>query len=338
MSIGRTPPQIQAIHGIIQQVMQEFQPHKVEKMIWKDDEKMSYFDIMVYPLIIDETEGAVIRVDDVTERVHLEEMMIQTEKMTSLGGLAAGMAHEINNPLGIILQGIQNTLRRFSADHVKNRETALRCGIDLEQLNMYLEQRNILQYLNGMREAALRASKIVKNMLSFSRPGSSVKTLTNIHHLLDATIDLAASDYDLSKKYDFRHIEIIRRYDPALPEIPCVLTEIEQMFLNLLKNAAQAIAERQASECHPHIIITTSQEGRWATVSIEDNGVGLVDPSRKHLFEPFYTTKTVGDGTGLGLSVSYFIITNNHQGKISVDSEVGKGTKFTIQLPINDYK
>ena len=329
-------PQLQSIHDTIQQVMQKFQPHKVEKMVWKDGEKMLYFDIIVYPLITDELEGAVIRVDDVTERVHLEEMMIQTEKMTSLGGLAAGMAHEINNPLGIILQSIQNTLRRFSADHAKNREAALRCGIDLERLNMYLEQRNILQYLNGMREAALRASKIVKNMLSFSRPGPSSKTVTDLHQLLDATIELAANDYDLSKKYDFRHIEIIRQYDPALPEIPCVITEIEQVFLNLLKNAAQAIAERRDPEYLPHILITTSQEDRWAVVSIEDNGIGIVDPSRKHLFEPFYTTKTVGDGTGLGLSVSYFIITNNHQGKISVDSEVGKGTTFTIHLPLGE--
>lgn len=326
-------PQFRPIYDTTQHVMQALQPHKVEKMPWKDGEERAYFDIMVYPLITDEVEGAVIRIDDVTDRVHLEERMIQTEKMTSLGGLAAGMAHEINNPLGIILQSIQNTFRRLAVDHTKNQEVALHCGLDLEHLQRYLEQRNILQYLDGIREAALRASKIVKNMLSFSRPGPSLKTLTNLHHILDATIDLAANDYDLKKKYDFRHIEIIRRYDPTLPEIPCVITEIEQVFLNLLKNAAQAISERHEAHHLPQIIITTSQEARWITVSIEDNGIGIVDTSRKHLFDPFYTTKTVGDGAGLGLSVSYFIITNNHQGKIAVESEIGKGTKFTIHLP-----
>lgn len=329
-------PQLRPIRETIQQVMRELQPRKMEKMLWKNDEKKVYFDIMVYPLMTDEIQGAVIRVDDVTERVHLEEMMIQTEKMRSLGGLAAGMAHEINNPLGIILQGIQNLLRRISEDHAKNQEVALQYGLDLKRLHLYLEQRNILQYIEGMQDAALRASKIVKNMLSFSRFSSSSKTLTDIHRLLDATIDLAASDYDLKKKYDFRHIEIIRRYDATLPQIPCVITEIEQVFLNLLKNAAQAIAEQHTLARHPQIIITTYHEERWAVVSIEDNGIGIVDPSRQHLFEPFYTTKTVGDGTGLGLSVSYFIITNNHQGKISVDSEVGRGTKFTIHLPIGE--
>ncbi|MDM8526288.1 ATP-binding protein [Desulfococcaceae bacterium HSG8] len=311
----------------------DLKPYKAEKQIRRKQDETCFEDIMIYPLVADGVEGAVIRIDDVTSRVRIEEMMIQTEKMMSVGGLAAGMAHEINNPLGAILQGVQNTLRRLSPEISANISTARECGTDLETVCNYLEKRRILKYLNGIREAGNRAARIVTNMLNFSRQSETNMSPSDINNLLDNTIELAANDYDLKKKYDFRYVEIIREYDPELPYIPCISTEIEQVILNLVKNSAQAMAEIKEKTEPPRITLRTKKEGKYAQIEVQDNGPGMNEKIRTRVFEPFYTTKRVGVGTGLGLSVSYFIITSNHKGTISVESEPGRGAKFIIRLP-----
>jgi signal transduction histidine kinase len=251
-----------------------------------------------------------------------------------VGGLAAGMAHEINNPLGAILQGVQNALRRLSAELEANIHIAEECGTDLETIRSYLEKRGIFRYLNGVRESGLRAARIVSNMLNFSRQSATDMSLADINKLLDNTVELATSDYDLKKKYDFRQIQIIREYDAELPRTPCIPTEIEQVVLNLLRNSAQAMAEIKERTAAPVIILRTRKTSEYLLIEVEDNGPGMEEKIRTRIFEPFFTTKTVGVGTGLGLSVSYFIITNNHKGSIAVESEFGKGTKFIIRLPL----
>lgn len=271
------------------------------------------------------------------KRRRLEQMMVESEKMLFLGGLAAGTAHEITNPLGIILQGVQNIQRRFSSELDKNEIVAKECNTELEQIRQYLARRHIFQYLEGIREAGLRASNIVSSMLQFSRRSKPEMICSDLHHILEKSIELAAYDYDLKKQYDFGHIQILRVYDSALPQILCRVTEIEQVFLNLLKNAAQAIAEREKQPGYiPRIGIRTYKEGHYAVVTIEDNGKGMDRNTLLHIFKPFYTTKAPGEGTGLGLSVSYFIITNHHHGNISVSSTPGIGTIFTIHLLLHD--
>jgi PAS domain S-box-containing protein len=327
-------PQLSEDMENVRQAIRARQTQKNEKILREIDGETYYWDITTYPLIINGAEGAVIRVDNVTDRVHLEEMMIQAEKMVSVGGLAAGMAHEINNPLGIILQSIQNTWRRFSLELKKNQEIAEECGTNLTQIHDYLEKRNIFQYLQGIHDAGLRASKIVANMLSFSRRSESEMAPADINQLLETALELALNDYDLKKKYDFRHINIIRDYDETLTDVPCTATEIEQVVLNLLKNSAQAFVEKKKERDEPQIKITTHREPEYARIDIEDNGPGMDGKTRRRIFEPFYTTKPVGTGIGLGLSVSYFIIVTHHKGEIHIDSKPGKGTKFTIQLPL----
>jgi signal transduction histidine kinase len=140
--------------------------------------------------------------------------------------------------------------------------------------------------------------------------------------------------YDFKNKYDFQRFNIIREYDPFLPKIPCAQNQIQQVILNLLTNAAQAISEQNGQEEEPKIILRTIRDNDMARVEIEDNGPGMLESIRKRVFEPFFTTKAVGVGTGLGLSVSYFIITEHHNGTMSVESEPGKGAKFTICLPL----
>ena len=144
---------------------------------------------------------------------------------------------------------------------------------------------------------------------------------------------LAASDYDLKKKYDFRRIKVIRDYCLDLAQVPCVATEIEQVILNLLRNAAQAMAEKEAGGEVPTITLRLRQQDGMARIEVEDNGPGMTPQVLKRVFEPFYTTKGIGAGTGLGLSVSYFIVTNNHGGTMEVRSNYGKGTNFVICLP-----
>jgi PAS domain S-box-containing protein len=294
--------------------------------------ELHYADVMVYPLMADGASGAVIRVDDVTARVRIESMMVQTEKMLSVGGLAAGMAHEINNPLGAILQGSQNIQRRLAPDLPQNRAAAEAVGIDLHQINRYLEARNIPRFLEGIREAGTRAAKIVTDMLSFSRRSESRFFPVDLEELLETVLRLAASDYDLKKRYDFKRIAIERHYDPTLRLLYCDKTEIEQVILNLLKNAAQAMAEDETPA--PTITLRTRRDAGYGLIEVIDNGPGMDEKTLKRVFEPFFTTKELGVGTGLGLSVSYFIITEQHHGRLSVTSKPGQGACFSIRLPL----
>jgi len=288
-------------------------------------------DVVIYPVEVNGTRGAVIRIDDVTERVRIEQMMVQTEKMMSLGGMAAGMAHEINNPLSAILQGAQNIIRRLSPLLPANRRAAIAVGINLEHLGQYLVTREITQFLTSIQAAATRATSIVADMLAFSRCSEAHFAPFDITDILETVVRLAASDYDLRRHYDFRRIEIIRDYDSELPRVPCDRTEIEQVFLNLIKNAAQALLEVSP----PHrITLRTRCEDGYARIEVADTGSGMDDLTRIKVFEPFFTTKPVGVGTGLGLSVSYFIVTEQHRGTVSVTSESGRGTTFTVRLPL----
>ena len=333
-SFGDVFPQLESQLEKIQQSIEQCQPMKSANLITNVDKESHYSDVMVYPLIANGVRGAVIRIDDVTAKVRMEEMMVQTEKMLSVGGLAAGMAHEINNPLGAILQGCQNIVRRLSVELPKNREIAGETGVDLQRLHAYLEARGILQFIKDIREAGSRAAKIVADMLAFSRRSEMSFAPTDLPELLDTSARLAGSDYDLKKRNDFRQIEIVREYDPALGDVLCDKTEIEQVILNLLKNAAHAMADNPSQESHRIILRTVKEEG-FARIEVIDNGPGMDELTRKRVFEPFFTTKEVGLGTGLGLSVSYFIISEQHKGSMTVESSPGKGARFIIRLPLD---
>jgi PAS domain S-box-containing protein len=326
-------PQLETQQEKVREAVQQRRSVRAERLAAEHDGEVRYSDVVIYPLIANGATGAVIRVDDVTNRVRIEQMMVQTEKMMSVGGLAAGMAHEINNPLSGILQGCQNLARRLSADLPANQAVATELGLHLAQVRRYLEQRGILDFLNGMQGAALRASGIVADMLAFSRRSAADFEPAQLDEMLDTVLRLADSDYDLKKKYDFRQIEVARDYDRDLPPVYCNRTEIEQVFLNVIKNAAQALAGRVTPRSR--ITLRTCKDEEFAQVEIADNGPGIDEAIRGRVFEPFFTTKPVGIGTGLGLSVSYFIITERHHGTISVTSAPGAGSCFIIRLPLS---
>ncbi|MFP5223273.1 MAG: PAS domain S-box protein [Acidobacteriota bacterium] len=275
-------------------------------------------------------------VRDVTERRRLMNIMIQNEKMMSVGGLAAGMAHEINNPLSGILQGAQVLAKRLTLDSAPSLKAAQDLGIDPERLAAFLEVRAIPHMINTIRESAIRAAQIVASMLEFSRRSDTAKAPANVNALLDKAVELAATDYDLKKKFDFRRILIEREYQPDLPPVPCNTVQIQQVLLNLLGNAAHAMGDRPQDSPPPRIVLRSALEGGMVRIEVEDNGPGLDDATQRRIFEPFFTTKAAGEGTGLGLSLSYFIIVNNHGGSIGVVSTPGMGSRFTIRLPLRD--
>ncbi|MFC1748901.1 PocR ligand-binding domain-containing protein [Pseudomonadota bacterium] len=270
---------------------------------------------------------------DITEHKRMEQLMVQTEKMMSVGGLAAGMAHELNNPLGGIIQGIQNVQRRISPDFEKNIQIANELGIDLEKVEEYLTQRDIVEILSGINSAGSRAAEIVNNMLKFARKPEAELKPEALTPLIDQALQLAEVDYSLKKEYDFREIEIVKEYDPTVNSVMCIAPEIQQVLLNLLKNAAQALSDRD-KDIEPRITLRTHRHNNMICIEVEDNGPGMDEHTRSRVFDPFFTTRPVGEGTGLGLSVSYFIITQEHNGQISVDSAPGHGTTFKVCLPM----
>lgn len=313
------------------------QPKRQTKIAALEEHSAHYDDITVYPLVANGVDGAVIRVDDITERVRLEEMMIQSEKMLSVGGLAAGMAHEINNPLAGILQASQVLLNRLRSDLPKGRKVADELGLDPALVQQYLEQLNFERMLDSIHESGRRAAKIVENILNFSRKSDASMPKQSLQRLVDNTLELAANDFDLKSRYDFRKIEIARNFAPDLPDVACDTTQIQQVLLNLLKNGAQAIWSTDLDR-PPKITINLHQQGPNAVIEVADNGPGMDAELSKRIFEPFFTTKEVGEGTGLGLSVSYFIVTEHHRGSMEVKSSPGTGTCFTIRLPLEQHQ
>lgn len=310
-------------------------PQTLENLQQGTGSQARYSDITVYPLMALDMGGAVIRIDDVTLRVRVENMMIQNEKMLSLGELAAGMAHEINNPLAAILNNVQNITRRTDPTQAMNRIEADRLGVDLDLLTGYWQTREIPTFLNHIREAGERSARIVSNMLEFSRHQHRNHAPTDIARLLDNSLDLATHSMQLDTGYDIELPAIERHYSHNLPLLSCSAVEIQQVVLNLLRNAFQAFRHQDyGPPLNPLISIRAYCQQDWFSIDISDNGPGIQDTIKRHIFEPFFTTKEVGQGTGLGLSVSYFIITDHHGGSITVDSTPGTGSTFYVKLPM----
>jgi len=316
------------------------QPHKDDDWVW----------VNARGKVVEWTpDGKPLRMSgthvDITERKRTQEMLIQSEKMLSVGGLAAGMAHEINNPLGGMMQTASVMSDRLSnVELPANQRAAEEAGTSMAAIAAFMNARGIIRMLGRISESGRRAAEIVRNMLSFARKSDATFSTHNLAELLDQTVDLAGSDYDLKKKFDFRQIEIVREYEENLPEVSCESGKIQQVFLNILRNGAEAMQEEneelsmknEALKKSRFVLrLTHEQEAERVRIEVADNGPGMNAATRKRIFEPFFTTKPVGQGTGLGLSVSYFIITENHSGEMRVESAPGKGTIFIIRLPLN---
>ncbi|WP_022663818.1 ABC transporter substrate binding protein [Desulfospira joergensenii] len=275
-----------------------------------------------------------VTIRDITEYKRAQELLVQSEKMMSVGGLAAGMAHEINNPLAGMMQSADVIARRLTRAHMPaNRDAAEKIGIPMDKIKAYMEERGILDLLTTVLESGQRMSHIVTNMLRFARKSEDTLSLNSIENLMDKTLDLAATDFNLKKHHDFKKVRIVKKYEPGLPLVLCEGNKIQQVFLNILSNGTQAMLASAARDPEFVLEIKSEREREMVCIRIRDNGPGMDEPTRKRIFEPFFTTKPVGEGTGLGLSVSYFIVTENHGGEMGVESAPGSGSEFFIRLP-----
>jgi PAS domain S-box-containing protein len=299
------------------------------------DEGMAYRDVSAFPLGENEVEGVVLRIDDVTRRVQLEEMMLQSAKMASVGGLAAGVAHEINNPLGAMMQGAQMLQRALDTDREQTRKRLELFGVAPDALGRYVHDRGLVEYLEGIRETGGRAAKIVRDLLAFSRKTSSGFVSCDLNDLIEQTLELAGTDYDLGTRYDFRDIKVQK--DLAdLPEVVCDGQQIQQVVLSLVRNAAQAMAAKrrvEGNDYRPVLVVRSSAGEGWVRLEVDDNGPGVPMGAEGRLFEPFFTTKGVGEGTGLGLWLCWSIVVERHKGRIWTEPGTRGGACFVVELP-----
>lgn len=290
-------------------------------------------DVTVYPLS-GAHEGAVIRVDDVSERVGFQDMMAQNERIVSLGMLAAGMAHEINNPLGGMLQNVQNVQRRLDPDMAANAPALEKSGLDAEALTHYLGERKIPDMLEAIRGSGQRVAQVVANTLDFSNRRGKRVADHDPREMVDKALTLASTEYGQARSHSFRSVRVERDYGPDVPAVPCVGADIEQVVLNLVLNAIQAIGAADPPVADPCVTVRLRHDSESVLIEVTDNGPGMPEEVRRNIFEPFFTTQDPGVGTGLGLSVSYFIVVRNHGGSMAVRSAPGQGTTFSLRLPL----
>ncbi|MCP4553177.1 MAG: PAS domain S-box protein, partial [Bacteroidetes bacterium] len=247
-----------------QKVIEELKvPHQIK-------DKTIYENITIYPIKDIDIKGVVIRVDDVTNQIQIEEMMIQSEKMLSVGGLAAGMAHEINNPLAGMMQNAQLVLNRLTKKIPRNDEIAKEAGTSMDAIHMFMDKRNIINQLQHINDAGKCAAHIVENMLSFAKKAEGSKSYENLPQLLDRTFELAHNDYDLKTRFDFKQIIIKKKGEKEFPPVFCEYSKIQQVFFNIIKNGAEAMHSlKDQIENPPEFIIQFFVENKMAVITIK---------------------------------------------------------------------
>ncbi len=295
------------------------------------EDELLYKEITVIPLTTANNKGGVIIIDDITKKVKFQEAILNTDKMLNIGGLIAGIAHQINNPLSTIITGSQNIQRRLSNNLSKNTEVADQYSINLEHLNKYLIERDVFKILGNINDAANMSSGLIKRLMELTKKESSNKSTIQLNELLDSSILLVSNDDKFRKKYT---IDIIKKY-PAEPiEITTTVNELQQVIYNLFKNALEAIAIKKFPDTiKPFVKLSYRKEKNYIAIQIEDNGIGMKQENIKRIFDPLYTTKNDKTMLGLGIPVSYYIITEKNNGVLEIKSTENIGTEVTIKLP-----
>ena len=257
-----------------------------------------------------------------------QSQLIQAEKMASLGELTAGIAHEIQNPLNFV-----NNFSEVSNELIDEMNEELDKG-DLEEAKAI--SLDIKQNLEKINHHGKRADNIVKGMLQHSRSSSGTKELTDINALADEYLRLAY--HGLRAKDKSFNAELVTNFDNSIGSINIMPQDIGRVILNLITNAFYAVNEKKQRDTKfkPIVAVSSKKSDKHITISVSDNGDGIPEKVKEKIFQPFFTTKPTGQGTGLGLSMSYDIVTKGHGGELQVESNEGEGTTFIINLKIND--
>ncbi len=281
--------------------------------------------------------------NDITQRKILEGQLVQAQKLEAIGQLAAGIAHEINTPTQYVgdntrfLQDAFGGLSKLIGKFTDMRKACKNGNVTDELVRDVecAEQEADVEYLIAEIPKAIqqslegvdRVAKIVRAMKEFSHPGTNVKTATDINKAIENTISVSRNEW----KYV---AEVITVFDVSLPLIPCLPGEFNQVILNLIINAAHAIADVAGNGAKGIITVSTQRNGNWVEVRIQDTGTGIPEAARSKVFDPFFTTKPIGKGTGQGLAIAHDIIVRKHGGTIDFETATGKGTTFVIRIPI----
>lgn len=281
---------------------------------------------------------------DLTEWKNLENRLRHAQKLESIGQLAAGIAHEINTPtqyVGDNVRFLKDSFQDYSTvvaktgtliDLCRSRslepEFVSEIAAAIEAADMEYLQSEVPKAFSQALDGVERISKIVQSMKDFAHPGSNDKRAADLNKAIESTVTVASNEW----KYV---ADVVTDYDPALPPIPCLIGELNQVILNMIVNAAHAIKDVIGSSgVKGQITIGTRRKGDWVEIRVSDTGTGMPDSVIKKIFDPFFTTKDVGKGSGQGLAISHNVIVDKHQGTIDVASEVGMGTTFVILLPL----
>ena len=273
--------------------------------------------------------------------------LVQAEKMSSLGQLVAGVAHEINNPVNFIYGNLKYAkdytkylleLVHLYQDFYTNPVPKIQDYIEEIELDFLLD--DLPKLLNSMQVGAERISEIVLSLRNFSRLDEAEMKSVDIHQGLDSTLLILQNRFKNSVEHP--GIKVVKNYG-NLPLVDCYAGQLNQVFMNIISNAIDALenynSKRAIAEIHANpnkITITTEViETKCVVITIADNGSGMTETVKERLFDPFFTTKPVGKGTGLGLSISYQIIVEKHQGKLGCESLPGRGTEFFIEIPLS---
>ncbi len=265
-----------------------------------------------------------------------QSQLIQTEKMSSLGQMVAGIAHEINNPVSFIYGNLTHAqeytqdllgLLQLYQQHLPNPPAVIKQEIDVIEFEFVKE--DIIRTLDSMKVGSERISEIVLGLRNFSRLDEAEYKKADIHAGIDSTLMIL--EHRLKPQNNYPKIEVVKKY-ADLPQIECYAGQLNQVFMNLLANAIDALNEGKIAQ--PQIILSTEIiDDKQVVIRITDNALGIPADIQQKLFDPFFTTKPPGKGTGLGLSISYQIITEKHGGSIECISELGVGTTFVITIP-----
>ncbi|BAU44831.1 sensor histidine kinase [Leptolyngbya sp. O-77] len=267
--------------------------------------------------------------------------LIEAEKMSALGTLVAGIAHEINNPVGFVHGNVnymqtyvRELLRIITAYQDAYPIPTPSIQALLEEVDLEFLREDVTKVLQSMQIGTKRISDIVRSLRTFSRLDEADFKDADLHEGLESTLMIL--QHRLKACGNLPEVKIIKDFEP-LPLVECYPGKLNQVFMNLLANAIDAVQERyrktEGTKPTPQITLKTRQIGDSVAIHVIDNGIGIAEGDRSRLFNPFFTTKPVGHGVGLGLSISYQIVTDQHHGQLVCRSKLNEGTEFIIQIP-----